>query len=702
MDDNKGMTLKDIYVEPTFKIHTSCIDNINELSNSKDSFYKIENDSSIHAFFNDFFFTSKKNHWIKSSNVCLLLGYPGQGKTSFCIKLLNDYLINESNKEKYIFYFKLKNIRDSKNLVNNPLSILYDEAVFLTEIEIDKHLFRKSVLILDGLDELFMKEGLKSDDIERFCKELIRESEKFNHLQVVITSRYGYVELEKLKKESILIFQLESFDQNKQQEWIEKFYRFHPDTWLTPKQLDFYNSKKGYAQKRYIKEFLEQPLLLHILASLTSNINDKIDRTTIYNQLFVELIERRYSSDGQLEILKNIEKNDLREVIQEIAFAIYKSGNGFIGKKEILKLQSVQKYLGKLSSSEFIESIKGIMISFYFKETEQNIYDEKDYVIEFLHKSLQEFMVAEKIVRTISFDFRNKDLKGRYIIDNYSESLKLLNELFACQPLSREIQRYLIEMIDKLEGKEEITIRILLFFNEMTTKDFLHHFDCNSENNPIERSLYCFNGTWLFLKELSKDRNYLEEVNTREKVADYLKTLSNSYPTIDYGEISYQNLSSIDLSSFRSIGKDEITNANFEQSDLSNSQLIAATIVNCNFANADLHDLGIYDCFIQDCTFLGSDLTEANLINIVFENVDFSNTIIDNLRISNISFKKMKYEYFYNVHFMIDDLISFIKSGAKIKINKLNKVTRDGYLDIINYDELITLIKFHIPDYKEI
>ncbi|GAL86027.1 peptide deformylase [Sporocytophaga myxococcoides] len=701
MNDAKGMTLKDIYVEPDFKAHEYCILNQSVLklenNTSRDFFYKNTEFHSIHSYFNSHFFNNVNNSLFKTSNIALILGYPGQGKTSFCIKLVYDHLTSESG-NKDIFYFKLKDIRDSKNLINNPLSLLYEEACFLTEKEINKHTFRKSVLVLDGLDELFMKEGLRLDDIERLCRELIRETEKFNSLQIIITSRYGYIELEKLKKEDILIFQLDSFDEKHQNEWVEKYQRFHPDSWLTLSQIS------SYKKKRYIRELIEQPLLLHILASLSTPVDKYTDRTALYDRLFTDLIERRYSQDGQIENLKNIEKEDLREIIEEIAFAIYKSGNGYISKKELMNLSSVKSYLEKLGNLEFRESIKGIMISFYFKESEKDILEngnDKDFAIEFLHKSLQEFMVAEKLVRSFSFEFINKDMKGKYVINSFHDALKLINELFSLQPISREIEGYLMQMIAKIDNKDNIAQRVNIFFNDLVAKDFLYSFDSNKEEDPILRSLYSFNGTWLFLRLLSPEFNYLSNIKTRQKVVDYLKTLGNSFSSFRFDDLSFQDLTRIDATLFGRVGGVINHNINFSYSDLNDSQFIGSDIINCKFSHTEMFCTRFYECLIKNCDFSESYLGDCVFENVTFENVNFSNSSISILSMKNVNFRKMKQEYFYGVKINLELLISIIKLNVKIKVSMLDRVYDNKNSKNIEHTDLIKILKKNIPNFKE-
>ena len=258
-----------------------------------------------------FLYHKKKHPYIVHSRIALLLGFPGQGKTSFCKRLINDLISTERSK-KPIFYFKLKDVPNTHLLIGSPFVTLHETFKQNEGLAIDMSFFADSIVILDGLDELFMKEGLKLDDIEWFCQTLTRDVERMPSLQVIITSRKHYVNLDRILSYNILICQLEPLTFDLQKKWLKKYRQFHPETWLTTRELE----RKS---KTFLGEMMEQPILLHIIATLINVIDSKITRAELYEKLFSQLIERKYSADGQIQILKEIKPKTLRELIQEIA-----------------------------------------------------------------------------------------------------------------------------------------------------------------------------------------------------------------------------------------------------------------------------------------------------------------------------------------------------------------------------------------------
>lgn len=176
MDDDKGMTLNQIYIEPSFSIIKTAFkkDDSRFPKNENKKFYHADSRYKVHEFVEDTFNGNNPLELSKQHRLVLILGYPGQGKSSFCKKTINDYILKNKVKNKPIFYFQLRNIRQAREFIYNPITVLHDEASTMTEQELNKFEFNKSLLILDGLDELYMRENLKLEEIDKLCIELVR------------------------------------------------------------------------------------------------------------------------------------------------------------------------------------------------------------------------------------------------------------------------------------------------------------------------------------------------------------------------------------------------------------------------------------------------------------------------------------------------------------------------------------------------
>ncbi|MDF2189338.1 SMEK domain-containing protein [Paraflavitalea sp. CAU 1676] len=651
MSDERGMTLDQIYTEPSFSILHSAFSRDDDRFRNKDKqkFYEADARYKIIEFFEDLEEGRNPLCLQKTNKLILILGYPGQGKSSFCKKFINDYILKSKTDLRQIFYFPLRSVRQVREFIYNPLSVLYSEACSFIEKPLDKSEFNKSLLILDGLDELYMRENLKLDEIDRLCIELVRLTEKFNNLQIIVTSRYGYVDDEKLTRENVLIMHLSSLTLNLQQDWLSKYSVYHPETWLTSSKLQALNVEGRYG---HIKELLEQPLLLHMIASVSNEIDENTNRAKVYSQLFDELIERKYAKEGQIEILRNIQKEDLRDLIREVAFAIFESGNEYITKTELLKLPAAQTFLNLLPETNFRDSIKGIMISFYFKETEKTKEigfdeDRSNYAIEFLHKSLREYMTAEKIFHSITTQFLDKRTNGKYIIDNPKSALLLINDIFGKQDLTGEIMYHLKEIINNSEGlpKEEVVDRMCLYLDDMALTDFLIEYRMDSQGQPVNIALRTFYGFWYFISCLGLEKNYLKSNSTKENVAHLFKHLrrSDKYDVAGF-DFSYQDLSNLyfDRLSFYDC---RFINTDFTNTDFHGCRFIKSEIKQVSFKDSYIDDVWFSGCEIIASKVGGAYLGNLQLRSCVLKNINFGSAEVRWLDVSEYESAEVSQKY---------------------------------------------------------
>lgn len=697
MNDASGMTLKDIYIEPNFEVYESCITDKKAFNRSNTSFHEHKTPYSVHEFVNGYTDKKKTASDVKQTKCVLILGQPGQGKTSFCKKFVYDYILANRQDQKDIFYVKLKDIANSKALINSPLPVLLDEIKALTKCDLTQQALGKSIIVLDGLDELYMKDGLKLDDIEVLCEKLAREveSERNDDLQIIITSRTNYVELEKLQHNPILVLQLAPLSKEKQLRWIEKYSRFHPETWLTAKKINEFHKEKRF-ERSYLKELLEQPLLLHMIASLKEAVTKEVSRTQVYNQMFSELIERRYSSDGQTHILQGLNAQDLRKVIRQIAFSIYQTGNGYISKRRLLQNETIKKFLAKFPNSDFRENLKGIMVAFYFQESEkpaEDGYEEsKDYVVEFLHKSLEEYMVAEKIVHDTKNYFTSKNSDGEYTVDDARRGLEILNETFSKQ-ISWEIRDYIIELVESLDdsSKEELSRRLSLYLEDYAKHDFIFKYDSATQVGPIQFSANTFLGVWVLLKSVDGKRNYLDNQDVRQKVVDYFIFYSNSDTFASHTDVNFQSFAGTKITGANYLGINGIVSVDFRNTEIFHSVFVGTNIVATAFDDSEIFGTGFHDVTIENSSFRGCEISEMTFENVVFDNVNFSGSFIAAWRFKNVKFKRTNKKHFMNIGLFIEDLAFLLREKVKVDLKSVDvhKLGTSSYRDRYSYDEMI-------------
>lgn len=611
MDDQTGMTLNSIYVEPHFSILSQSANKSSELlSANREQQHSPKIDLNIHELLNKRFSGLTEHNQMFShpdARVTIVMGYPGQGKTSMCNKLLFDILTSPF--EKNVFYLKLRNITDTRSLIDNPFNVILSELETELDENFTKEMLKNSIVILDGLDELYMKDDLNAEHIETFVKGLITETSKYTQWEVLITTRHGYINFQKLFRENYIAVTLKPLNVGKQLEWNEKYRKFHPESWLDKEFLKGINSYNTYSYgKHFLSELVNQPLLLYIIASLEKPVDASANRTEIYNLLFDQIIDRKYSKDGQIENLKQLSREDLRFMLQEIAYLIFKSGKGYLTSDEVLKAEALEDILKKIGDSHLSNSLKGILISFYFKEVRDPASDQAA-GIEFFHKSLQEYLTAEHITEDMFHTFLNKDQNKQYILKKGPHMLSYLNSILGEQEITSEIWDFISDLIKKkdFEAKLELAKRLVLHIDYFFEKDFISEVQIGDINTQT-KIILTLNFYWRFLTSCNPLIDYMRSKPWVNKFfATHLAMQSLEINLYGPKGLSNQTIEDVQLSYLRIHG-DILDNTKFLECYSSHITIAETTMTNVSFRNSQFSSLIINDSdgtiSFQGCEFI--------------------------------------------------------------------------------------------------
>ncbi|MDQ5930439.1 MAG: hypothetical protein QG594_2227, partial [Bacteroidota bacterium] len=164
-------TLKDLYIEPFFEIHQNSF--ASNSSKNKSDFNKPETKISAHLFIKDYFLKNLKHpNFLNNYNLLFVLGQPGQGKTSFCYKLVYDYMIESDGiPEIPLFFVKIRDLV-AIDFINAPFDEI--QRRIKPDFDFQNH---KCILILDGLDEAYMSGGLNDGDLRNLYDRLKRTTQ---------------------------------------------------------------------------------------------------------------------------------------------------------------------------------------------------------------------------------------------------------------------------------------------------------------------------------------------------------------------------------------------------------------------------------------------------------------------------------------------------------------------------------------------
>lgn len=688
------LPLSTIYVKPHFSLHEDCWNHPNkthyERAYRDDGFLsEIKFKENLHNYIEQKVIYRKTPLEIAAEkyNFIFVLGQPGQGKSSFCLYTLNQ-LLEHKDFEQNLYFIRLKDLQHKDELIQHPFNVIED---YLKDKHNLEFITKDTVLILDGLDELFMVNGLSNADLEKFYKNLEEKLKKSDNLSIILTSRYNYLNLSVVNKKKTTILKLDGLSFKQQKKWLSIYREIHTNCKLTQEKL-----KEIYENERltHIKELIQQPILLHIVANSNADLSSLDTRSTIYKKLFDALLQRSWANE-QLEKYHSLEEEEyaqeFREWLQHIAFSIYSSNFEYIQRKDLEALDSTKNIQGIINTSANLkDALKDLLVAFYFKNVRKYEIDEieednknKKYALEFLHKSLQEYLAAEYIWRTIKDKcLAPHDKKWKFDISDFKQALSLFFGLFSNKGLNDSIRTLLVEMIeqDPFTGKKKLLReRLKQLFSDCLKYQFLDttmitkHVDLDTP--PLIKAFNTFRGYWLILSHLDATQNNNLIQGNELEIFCYLTTKSEGrhinlshtilkradlkQANLSYANLSYANLLHADLKQanleYTNFKKSNLNWIDLRWADLRGAYLVEASLNNANlfqanFAGANLKETQLTRSSLMQVNLTGANLKEADLKEADLSHADLSHADLNhanlnhaNLRLANLRQANLSY-----------------------------------------------------------
>jgi hypothetical protein len=516
------VTLAEMYIEPEFWVHGSCIpakekDRKGKLrpldeKPGRHNFFEHADHRLLHPFF---------LNWVKGETclglpgekdgMLILLGQPGQGKSSAFLRTIDQLLREHPGTIENVFLVRLRDIIHAARLVEDPLPEICKHLKLDDEADL-----KNSLLLLDGLDELYMSQGLALSQIHDFVRILHKQikSPPLLSLRIALTSRTNYLKFDDLGAEDYLIVHLADLSLEQQQEWLRRYRKHYEGCVLTEAGLGKIAEKENKAYDK-IRELINQPILLQMIAASGMPIDEKANSALIYRQLFDKMIKRDWSpDDGQLDKFKKLTEQDLRRFLQTLALHIFQknSGHEYARRADFEQEGPLKDETGRLARKLGFEKlplkelVKDLLVSFYFQEVQRDTEEKRRsddldfYAYEFLHKSLQEYLVAENIWNTCFDALLDKDKYGDFKIQKTKEVYELIAPLFERKVLTQEIADYLHEIAANDDRDTEKTLlrgHLKQLFPGLLRANFLlKHEDKDTEPPALDKMLGNFFGFW--------------------------------------------------------------------------------------------------------------------------------------------------------------------------------------------------------------
>ena len=627
--------LKDLYIEPSFRIYEKSIDSEKEILKKEDpprcqiedrigeergSFYFYTPEKvKLTKFIPRLLKNENPFEFIKpiSPKMVLLLGYPGEGKTSFTKKLVYDYVNHKLDISQQPFLVRFRDISKTKdgNLLENPFEVINKHIKRKYGIELQS--WEGKFLILDGLDEYIVPQNLTNEEIKDFIGKFYDAVRDEENTLILITSRYLPTEvLNKIATDfQTLVLELREFDKEDITRYLNNFEKALEKLNLPNLQefkeklksikdglIEIFSDSEEFIidfldledENCHLKELINQPIILFLLIydcliepeKECPLLKETTSRTQFYERVFNKLLKRFWET-GSNPLPQEV-REKYPDFLRELAFLMeFKKGSLVATKEEIGELETFKSIKNTLSKEFKEEDIfTDILVGFYFREN--------NYEVEFLHKSFQEYLTAEYIY-----------YKMLNLPDDEGLVEKVIWDTFSHRKMTPEIRQYLEELIDihrerdkdKLQKFKE---RIEKFFPNLLKKNFVLNTD--DVKDIFKKSLWCFRNFWIFANKVAPIE--FKDTETKNRFACMVKYIQSCEETY----LEDIPLKGIDL------GGADLKGADLKGADLRGVNLMRANLMGANLRRADLMGADLMRTNLMGANLMGADLRGVNLM----------------------------------------------------------------------------------------
>ena len=314
-----------------------------------------------------------------------------------------------------------------------------------------------------------------------------------------------------------------------------------------------------------------------------------------------------------------LQENDhpalFRQWIQTIAFKIYEGNGTYITRKALSNLPitlEIQKIIKTNEVQE--EALKDLLGAFYFQNVREAQTNTTRYAVEFLHKSLQEYLTIEYILATLQEQFLD-DINASKPSIAPELPLKLFHSWFAQKGLSKELYDLLVEQVEALEEvyKKELRQALKRSFYLGLQNLFLYQYTCSTKvnTNPVQQMAHTFEAYWAVLARLNPTDNgdlFTAESKEQKLFCKLLKLLYDYHPPF----LQNINLSGADLRR-ADLRKADLRKADLRKVDLFRADLSGAVLSGVDLSIAKLIRAKLSGVVLSGAKLIGADLIGADL-----------------------------------------------------------------------------------------
>ena len=576
-------------------------------------------------------------------------GDAGVGKTSLVSHL--SYLYIERPEEwrrlfdsKTLLCVRLRDIIpmgmkfSSDTIVRDILNYLKTESM-----DEFKKLYKDTLVVLDGFDELCMVEGI-NENSHYYVYQIY---EAFQGYKVLITTRpqYLYVGGLDFRKKHII---LQHFNVSQRKRWIDN-YRATGVLDCEEYGLEYISDEEN----EEIDSICDTPMVMYMIVAGGINEEAKHNKWALYHQIFYkELSDTEYNSmfaNSTGIYSHGIKKHNelLYRLSAEISYKMFQSGNTKLFLTE-------QEILGIVHELE-IEDIK-------LKEVAQHCYALCNYwksngkgAVEFYHNNIRDFFLCEKIFYEFNAIYQ------KFECLNIPEMTAYANEqvyrLFRHMKLPQKVAEFLYwrakyncerHNTKDFPAKEYKKKYLEYIFSDMLIYGGISHYNRNSGENIYDNMINVLTNTvrifkytlepylslneriiWFYDTDTINEAGILRHNFKEIFIANPMSPYDGAVALANRADFNGIHFNDIDLQNVDFMGSN-LRKADFQRSIMKNACLHNVDLKDANLKNADLSHAKLRYADLRD-----SDLRRANLQNAELRNTNLSSACFDNADLSS-------------------------------------------------------------------
>ena len=589
-----------------------------------------------------------------SEKFFLMLGDYGVGKSSTLKMLASVY-----NNGRFLYI----SLKDVLIFSNNIMEGIYDYCSRAYQLSFNfSELSSELILLLDGFDELQRYHSDKEEDLRLFMQ--IYKLTEYPFVKVILSSRgTAFLYSQKLLNYSSVY--LNDFNDGQIKEWICKWKDVNSS-------IEIKISLDGLIERNLL-EICRNKLILYMVARI---YNDELLESRQYTKAYIyksfydwtiagKFIEDSEYKSSNYQSAGKYDDKAYRHILQDIALVITQYASNELVEFQILKEQ-IQAFQREEIVQELFEINKHLFTRHFFSAK----YENQKFFIEFAHKSLREYLYAEKLfefIKKVAYE-NNIDI-GEWI--QFGRNKRLSSESFDF--LKELLMEMPVDILVKVDN-EMYNLSLVLLIANGRYKKFV------TENNVMQgkaimnitesfyRSLIlsviagiinsiCYD---LVLEIAPEKEESIRQISCDKvyKICDYYMDKRTryidmyplflqfvKYINIHDEEITYINYINMEVKRL------QIHNSVIQSGVIQEVQSELTDVCNVHFISTQINDIIFKNGTIKTCSFM-----YCNLKNITFSNVHFCNVRFDILINAGIKFEACTFSetivenYIHNGH----------------------------------------------------